>query len=66
MSTVVGISPELWAEARKHSRIDQRSMSGQIEYWAWRNWIVVKRPSTVWIDDNENLSVRFICLAHSI
>jgi hypothetical protein len=34
MSTVVRISPEFWAEARKHSRIGQRSMTGQIEYWA--------------------------------
>jgi hypothetical protein len=33
-STVVGISPELWAEAQKHSRLDQRSVTGQIECWA--------------------------------
>ena len=34
MATAVRISEELVDEARKFSRIDHRSLTGQIEYWA--------------------------------
>jgi len=34
MATAVRISEELVNEARKFSRIDHRSLAGQIEHWA--------------------------------
>ncbi len=34
MATAVRISKELIDEARKFSRIDHRSLTGQIEHWA--------------------------------
>lgn len=34
MATAVRISEELADEARKFSRIDHRSLTGQIEHWA--------------------------------
>jgi hypothetical protein len=34
MATAVRISEELLNEARRHSRIDHRSVTGQIEHWA--------------------------------
>jgi hypothetical protein len=34
MAKAVRISEELLTEARKFSRIDHRSLSGQIEHWA--------------------------------
>lgn len=34
MATAVRISEELVKEARKFSRIDHRSLTGQIEHWA--------------------------------
>ena len=34
MATAVRISERLVHEARKYSRIEQRSITGQIEYWA--------------------------------
>jgi hypothetical protein len=34
MATAIRISEELLNEARKHSRIDHRSVTGQIEHWA--------------------------------
>ena len=34
MATAVRISEELVEEARKFSRIDHRSLTGQIEHWA--------------------------------
>ncbi|MDP2991832.1 MAG: hypothetical protein Q8O04_11705 [Deltaproteobacteria bacterium] len=34
MPTPVRISDELANEAKKYSRIDHRSMTGQIEHWA--------------------------------
>lgn len=34
MATAVRISEELVKEAKKMSRIDHRSLTGQIEYWA--------------------------------
>lgn len=34
MATAVRISEELVNEAKKFSRIDHRSLTGQIEYWA--------------------------------
>lgn len=34
MATAVRISEKLVHEAKKHSRIDHRSMTGQIEHWA--------------------------------
>ncbi len=34
MATAVRISEELVSDARKFSRIDHRSLTGQIEHWA--------------------------------
>ena len=34
MATAVKISDELLADARKYSKIDHRSLTGQIEHWA--------------------------------
>ena len=34
MATAVRISEELVNDAKKFSRIDHRSLTGQIEYWA--------------------------------
>jgi hypothetical protein len=34
MATAVRISKELVREAKKYSRIDHRSVTGQIEHWA--------------------------------
>ncbi len=34
MATAVRISKELVCEAKKYSRIDHRSVTGQIEHWA--------------------------------
>ena len=34
MATAVRVSEELVGEAKKYSRIDHRSVSGQIEHWA--------------------------------
>ena len=34
MATAVRISEELVSEAKKFSRIDHRSLTGQIEHWA--------------------------------
>ena len=34
MATAVRISEELVRDARKFSKIDHRSLTGQIEYWA--------------------------------
>lgn len=43
MSTAVRVSEELVVEAKKFSRIDHRSVAGQIEHWARTtkkvNWI---------------------------
>jgi len=34
MATAVRVSSELVREAKKFSKIDQRSLTGQIEHWA--------------------------------
>ena len=34
MATAVRISEELVSEAKKYSRIDHRSLTGQVEHWA--------------------------------
>lgn len=34
MSTAVRVSDELVSEARKFSKVDRRSLTGQIEHWA--------------------------------
>ncbi len=34
MATAVRISENLLSEARKYSKIDHRSLTGQIEHWA--------------------------------
>ena len=34
MATAVRISEDLAQEARKYSRVDHRSITGQIEHWA--------------------------------
>jgi hypothetical protein len=44
MATAVKISEELVNEARKFSRIDHRSLAGQIEYWARLGKCVEENP----------------------
>jgi hypothetical protein len=44
MATAVKISAELVNEARKFSRIDHRSLAGQIEYWARLGKCVEENP----------------------
>ena len=34
MGTAIRISEKLVSEARKYSRIDHRSLTGQVEHWA--------------------------------
>lgn len=34
MATAVRISENLLADARKHSKVEHRSITGQIEHWA--------------------------------
>lgn len=34
MTTAVRVSSKLVTEAKKHSKIENRSVTGQIEYWA--------------------------------
>jgi hypothetical protein len=34
MTTAVRISDELAVEAKKHSKVEHRSVTGQVEYWA--------------------------------
>tara|TARA_B100000959_G_scaffold136406_1_gene143358 strand:+ start:4017 stop:4235 length:219 start_codon:yes stop_codon:yes gene_type:complete len=34
MATAIRISEELVNEARKYSRVDHRSLTGQVEHWA--------------------------------
>ena len=34
MGTAVRVSDELISEARKYSKVDHRSLTGQIEHWA--------------------------------
>lgn len=34
MATAVRVSEDLVKEARKYSRVDHRSLTGQIEHWA--------------------------------
>ncbi len=34
MATAVRISDKLLKEAKKHSQVDHRSLTGQIEHWA--------------------------------
>ncbi len=35
MTSAVRITDELVREAKKFSKIDKRSLTGQIEHWAW-------------------------------
>jgi hypothetical protein len=44
MATAVRISEKLVNEARKFSRIDHRSLSGQIEHWARMGKCVEENP----------------------
>jgi len=44
MATAVRISERLVHEARKYSRIEQRSITGQIEYWAKIGKCVQENP----------------------
>lgn len=44
MATAVRISERLVREARKYSRIEQRSITGQIEYWARIGKCVQENP----------------------
>jgi hypothetical protein len=44
MSTVVKISDELVQKAKIRSKVEKRSISGQIEYWATTGEIVEENP----------------------
>lgn len=44
MPTAVRISDELLTEARKYSKIDHRSVTGQIEHWAKIGKCVEENP----------------------
>ncbi|MBI4665851.1 MAG: hypothetical protein HY751_05495 [Nitrospinae bacterium] len=44
MATAVRISEELINDARKFSRIDHRSLAGQIEHWAWMGKCAEENP----------------------
>lgn len=44
MATAVRISEELANEARKFSRVDHRSLAGQIEHWARMGKYVEENP----------------------
>jgi hypothetical protein len=44
MATAVRVSEELVGEAKKFSRIDHRSIAGQIEHWARMGKCVEENP----------------------
>jgi len=44
MATAVRVSEELVQEARKYSRVDHRSITGQIEHWARIGKCVEENP----------------------
>jgi hypothetical protein len=44
MATAVRVSEELANEARKFSRVDHRSLAGQIEHWARMGKYVEENP----------------------
>ncbi len=44
MATAIRISEELMNEARKYSRIDHRSLTGQVEHWARIGKCVEENP----------------------
>ncbi len=44
MSAALRISDELASEARKQSRVDHRSLAGQIEHWARIGKIAEENP----------------------
>lgn len=44
MATAVRVSEELLVEAKKFSRIDHRSLAGQIEHWARLGKCVEENP----------------------
>ena len=44
MATAVRVSEELVGEAKKFSRIDHRSVAGQIEHWARMGKCVEENP----------------------
>ncbi|CAC9584809.1 hypothetical protein [uncultured Gammaproteobacteria bacterium] len=51
MSTAVRISDELASNAKKYSKVEHRSVTGQVEYWARIGKCAV---------DNPDLSYEFI------
>ena len=44
MATAVRISESLLSDARKYSKIDHRSLTGQIEHWAFIGKCVEENP----------------------
>ncbi|MBU0676123.1 MAG: ParD-like family protein [Proteobacteria bacterium] len=44
MATAVRISENLLTDARKHSKVDHRSITGQIEHWARIGKCVEENP----------------------
>lgn len=44
MATAVRISENLLIDARKHSKVDHRSITGQIEHWASIGKCVEENP----------------------
>jgi len=71
MATAVRISEELVAEAKRFSRIDHRSLAGQIEHWARMGKCAEENPDLPYalikeilvgideLDENEKTEYRF-------
>ena len=49
MATAVRISDKLANDAKKFSRIDHRSLTGQIEYWARMGKCVEENPDLTFL-----------------
>jgi hypothetical protein len=49
MATAVRVSEELVTEAKKFSRIDHRSIAGQIDHWARMGKCVEENPDLTYL-----------------
>jgi hypothetical protein len=71
MATAVRISEKLVAEAKRYSRIDHRSLAGQIEHWARMGKCAEENPDLPYtlikeilmgldeLDENEKTEYKF-------
>jgi hypothetical protein len=71
MATAVRISEKLVEEAKRYSRIDHRSLAGQIEHWAFMGKCAEENPDLPYtlikeiligldeLDENEKTEYRF-------